>query len=176
MNSFPTFHSIDRFTFDDMEPTAIVSVEGVNLRDLYVPREISIYYVATKTTVHHHFDPPINFRLDKANQKTDGYVRNVLGGIGIFTVIPGAKPQSEATSVVTSLGGYRIMCAGNTTSKWLRTILPYGTIIDVHEVSNFVYPKELIPAWCGYLHKNSRYCSLTKMWTLVHYLRYNGEI
>ena len=159
-----------------MIPTVIIAGEGSNLKNQYIPREVSIYYVNTKTVNHFHFDPPTNFSLDRANQKTDAFIRNELGGIGVFTVIPGARPQSEVTSVITNLGGYRIFCAGSITRRWLQTILPYGDIIDVQESTKFVYPKELVFTWCGYFHKNVRYCSLAKLWTLVYFLKFNGEI
>ena len=157
-------------------PTVIVTLEGVNLAEEYIVRELSIYYPSSKTSIHHHYDPPTNYCLDEADRKTDSYIRNRCGGVGVFTPIPGARPYTESTSDITSLGGCRIICAGGIASKWLRTILPYGDIVDIQESTKFVYPKELISTWCGFLHNNTRFCSFAKLWTLVYFLKFSGEI
>ena len=159
-----------------MVSSVVVTIEGVNLSEGYIVRELSIYYVGTKSTRHHHFNPPTNFHLNEDNRKTDAYTRKKLGGLGVFTVIPGGKPYEESAAIVTELGAYKIICAGEITRKWLRTILPHGNIVDIQETTKFVYPKELVSTWCGYFHANFRYCSYGKLLTLVYFLKFSGEI
>ena len=94
-------------------------------------------------------------------------------------MIPGAKPYSESKTVATSLSEFRVICAGNVAAKWLAEILPTGHIVDIQDSTTFVHPEEpisTISTWCGYQHKNFRYCSLTKLWTLVYFLKFSGEI
>ena len=81
-----------------MVSSVVVTIEGVNLSEGYIVRELSIYYVGTKSTRHHHFNPPTNFHLNEDNRKTDAYTRKKLGGLGVFTVIPGGKPYEESAA------------------------------------------------------------------------------
>ena len=159
-----------------MVATVVVTGEGSNLKSGYRVRELSLFFVKTQQVRHYFFDPEPGMAMSTDEKQTDSYIRRKLGGIGVETVIPGALPYHELNIIITALGGYRILCAGEIAKKWLHTILPFAHIIDVLALTGFVYPQELIAANCTFKHSNPRYCSFSKLWTLVHYLRVHGEI
>ena len=157
-----------------MVATVIVSAEGVCLaEDDYVVRELSIYFCESRTVQHYTFDPPQRELLG-TEKRTNFYVRNVLHGLGVYDVIPGSREYTASTEIITSLGNYQILCVGNVAYAWLKSILPYGNIIDIQKITDFIYPKNLPRMCCGINH-NSRYCALSKLWTVMFYLMFSGK-
>ena len=119
---------------------------------------------------HYTFDPPQR-ELTAVEKKTNNYTRKVLHGVGVYDVIPGALPYEESRRIITSLGDYKIVCAGNVAAAWLKSILPYGDITDIQTLTPFTYPKDMPEITCGVNHC-PRYCSKEKLWTLVFYFKY----
>ena len=157
-----------------MTATVIVSAEGVYLAENdYIVRELSIYFCETRTVQHFTFDPPQR-ELSGTEKRTNFYVRNILHGLGVYDIISGSREYSDSTKIVTALGNYQILCVGNVAYAWLKTILPYGNIINIQNKTDFSYPKNLPRMCCGINH-NSRYCALSKLWTLVFYFMFSGK-
>ena len=73
-----------------MVATVFVSAEGVYLAEGdYIVRELSLYFVETRTVKHYTFDPPQR-KLVGMELRTNHYVRNILHGVGVYDVIPGS--------------------------------------------------------------------------------------
>ncbi len=148
--------------------SVIVSVSGVNLSHHYIVREMSIYFVGDDSTRHYFFNRPSHLQLTQGKKRTDYYTREVLGGIGILTYIPGALEYDSHRKILNSLGArYRIFFAGHVTHKFLTELMPYADIVDVQLISTFTYPKNL-PNCCNGNH-TPRQCSLAKLIHLKHH-------
>ena len=157
-----------------MVATVIVSGEGVYLKEGdYVVREISIYYCETGKVLHYTFDPPQR-ELSAMEKRTNYYIRNVLHGVGVFDIIPGALPNVISQDIVRALGDYQILCVGNVAYGWLKTVLPWGNVVNIQSRTDFAYPKNLPEMCCGVQH-NSRYCALSKLWVVVFYFMFSDK-
>ena len=96
-----------------MVATVIVSGEGVYLSEAdYVVRELSLYFCDSGTVKHYTFDPPQR-ELTGMEKRTNNYVKKVLGGVGVYDVIPGALEYDISKSIITALGDCQILCVGN---------------------------------------------------------------
>ena len=157
-----------------MVRTVILSPEGVYLaKDDYVVRVLSIYFCETGKIEHHTFDPPQR-ELTEMEKKTNSYVRNVLHGVGVFDVIAGASECNVCRDILTGLRDCQILCVGNVAYAWLKTILPYGNIVDIQSRTDFKFPKNIPEICCGVGH-NSRYCALSKLWVVVFYFMFSNK-
>ena len=157
-----------------MVATVFVSAEGVYLAEGdYVVRELSVYFCETGKIVHYTFDPPQR-ELTGMEKRTNHYIRNVLHGVGVFDVIPGAMPSSASRDIVKGLGNYQILCVGNVANAWLKTIIPWGNVVDIQSRTDFTYPKNIPKISCGVQH-NCRYCALSKLWVIVFYFMFSDK-
>ena len=145
-----------------MIDTAIVSLEGVNLRSGLVVREMSIYFPRHGSFRHYFFEAP-HLELTYGDRQTDRYYRNILGGIGLETPIPGALRPRCVEEILQSLSRHYIYICGNVGYQYIRSILPYSRITDVQRVSAFTYPNSLEAAGCGVACHAPRRCSLSKL-------------
>ena len=167
-------YNLSFLQFLAMVATVFVSAEGVYLAEGdYVVRELSVYYCETGEIRHYTFDPPQRF-LTGEEVRTNYYVRNVLDGVGVFDVIPGAMSSSASQDIVTALGNYQILCVGNVAYAWLKTILPCGNVVNIQSRTDFTYPKNIPEMCCGVQH-NSRYCALSKLWVVVFYFMFSDK-
>ena len=158
-----------------MAPRILISLEGLNFEGGYRVREMSIYFCETGTTRDYVFNPPLYQQLSENDEKTDFYVRRVLGGLGARTFIPHAKPYEEAFRIINSLSRCHILCVGNVAYKWLRNILPASSIDELQERTGFKYPKVLKKGSCKLPH-NPRYCSNAKICYVTNFLKSAGDI
>ena len=157
-----------------MVATIFVSLEGVNLSEWdCVIRELSVYFCETGKVQHFTFDPP-DRTLSPSEKKTDNYVRQHLGGVGVFDEIPGSLSNHRSQEILTSLGGYQILCAGNVAFSWIKRVLPFGDVKNIQINTDFKFPRELQGTFCGVVH-TPRYCSLSKLWVIVYYFRFSGK-
>lgn len=143
-------------------PTVIVSLEGVNLASGFIVREMSLYFVYDRSYRHYFFKKPLGFEMSEEDRRTDRYYRNILGGIGLTQLIPGALDYRCVAEILLSLHGYFIYTCGNVSSQFLRRNLPYARITDIQDVSTFTYSSSLQGGDCGIEHP-ARYCSLSKI-------------
>ena len=150
--------------------TVLVSITGVNLKHHFILRELSLYFVNEDATRHYFFDRPLGLHLTREDKQTDRYTENMLGGLGIFTSIPGSLNYSAHRGILTSLGvRYSLMCVGHVTHKFLCDLLPYADITDIQSTTTFKYPADLPDAKCGHDHI-ARQCSLAKLKYLRGYV------
>ena len=157
-----------------MVATVLVSGEGVYLSEAdYVVRELSLYFCESGTVKHYTFDPPQR-DLTGMEKRTNNYVKKVLGGVGVYDVIPGALDYDSSKSIITALGDCQILCVGNVAYAWLKKILPYGDVVDIQTRTDFKYPKNIPDICCGVQH-NSRYCALSKLWVVIFYFMFSNK-
>ena len=101
--------------------------------------------------------------------KTESFAKRILGAAGINDFAAGLLDYNSHIGILYSLADFRIYCAGHVAHKFLTNVLPYADIYDIQEISTHTFPKELPTAWCGISH-NPRYCSLAKLWNIVHFV------
>ena len=141
--------------------TAIVSLEGINLPRGLVVREMSIFYPNDGSFRHYFFDPP-DLDLNEDDRQTERFYRNVLGGTGIWEPIRGSLPYINLHYLLQKHSAYELFTVGNISQNFLIERLPLTRIINIQDVSVFIYPRVMEPAGCGVNH-NPRYCSLAKL-------------
>ena len=110
--------------------------------------------------------------MTHADRQTERYSKKVLGGLGIDEHADGSLEYYAHIPVIQSLQEYRILLVGNVAEKFVRSILPYGDVWDLQNVTSLTYPKQLHSAYCGIPH-NARYCSLAKLWYIKSYVDSN---
>jgi hypothetical protein len=142
--------------------TVIVSFEGVNLRSGFIPRELSIYYLADGSFRHYFFLPPRHLELTHGEKQTERFYRTILGGIGLHDKVEGAIPYSNVEYLLLAHAEYSIYTVGHIATRFIAEFLPHAAITNVQDVAAFVYPRTLEPSGCGVAH-NPRYCSLSKL-------------
>lgn len=148
---------------------AIVSLEGINLSSRYVLKEMSLRIEDENSCRHYIFNRPADLVLTAKDRKTERFARNVLGAAGIDEYCTGSLEYYSHISILRSLQGYTIYCAGHVALKFLSAILPDVEVYDIQEVAGHVFPKELPHVWCG-LNHNARYCALAKLWNMVFFM------
>jgi hypothetical protein len=123
---------------------------------------MSLYFPRHRSYRHFFFQSPRSLQLTMGDKQTDRYYKDILGGIGLSTFIPGSLNYRCVAEILLSLHGYYIYTCGNVAYHFIRSNLPYSRLTDIQTVSAFVYPPTLPPAGCGMDHP-PRYCSFSKI-------------
>ncbi len=127
--------------------TALVSITGVNLKHRFILRELSLYFTSEDVTQHYFFDHPLDLHLTREEKQTDRYTQNKLGGLGVYTIIPGSLNYSVHRDILTFLEArYNLTCAEHVTHKFLSDLLPHADITDIQSTTAFKYPA-LLQIW-----------------------------
>ncbi len=143
--------------------TVLVSITGVNLKHQFILRELSLYFTSEDVAQHYCFGHPLDLHLAREEKQTDRYTQNMLGGLGVYTVIPGSLNYSAHRDILTFLEArYNLICVGHVTHKFISNLLPYADIADIQNTTTFKYPAELPNANCGFNHL-ARHCCLAKL-------------
>ena len=145
---------------------AVVSVDGINLSSRFILKEMSIRLENENSYRHFVFNKPADLEMTAKDKKTKSFAKRILGAAGINDFAAGALDYYSHIGILYSLTDFRIYCAGHV---FLTNILPYADIYNIQEISTHTFPKELPTAWCGISH-NPRYCSLAKLWNIVHFV------
>ena len=150
-----------------MQNTVYVSISGTNFATQFIVREMSLFFPNNSSWRHYFFDTPRGLRLSDGDKKTDWFTRRVLGGIGIYSRLPGSLEYGQHRAILVKLGtNHKICCAGHISAQFLQNLLPYADIEDLQQTHPFNYPRSLPTANCGTDHK-PRFCSLAKLRYLI---------
>ena len=138
--------------------SVFVAIEGFNLKQGYVIKELSIVQ-PNDTFQHYQFKTPENFTPSAAERKTIYYTKHYLNGFSIEDEC--YLPNHIHPTILCELKTFKIYVAGEITKLFLSNILPETIIIDVCSLLDFRYPNELPESHCFRTHRQ-RYCSLAK--------------
>ena len=138
--------------------SVFVAIEGFNLKQGYVIKELSIVH-PDDTFQHYQFKTPENFIPSAVERKTINYTKNYLNGFSVEDEC--YLPNNLHSTILNEFKNFKIYVAGEITTRFLLHILPEASIINVCSVINIQYPKELPDPHCFRTHRH-RYCSLAK--------------
>ena len=166
-------HLLPESTNRSMSPApkiAVISIEGINFSSGFILKELSIRVQEEASTRHYVFNRPADLQMTAKDSRTESYCKRVLGAAGINDYTIGSLDYYTHVGILYSLANHTIYCAGHVAHKFLSNLLPYTCIYDIQDIATHVFPKELPSAWCG-LNHNPRYCSLAKLWNMVHFVQ-----
>ena len=138
--------------------SVFIAIEGFNLKQGYVIKELSIIY-CDATYQHYQFKTPENFTPTAADRVTINHTKTYLNGFSIEDDF--YLPNDLHTTILKEFVNFKIYVAGDITNNFIANILPESGIIDVCSLIDFRYPTELPDPHCFRNHL-ARYCSLAK--------------
>ena len=165
--SFTATHSPHRNMIVN-KPIAIVSVDGPNLSSGFVLKEMSIFIEDEFTSRHYLFRRPVNLHMGEMDRRTERFHHQILGGLRFDEHNCASLEYYTHVGIIQSLSNHRIYCAGHIAYKFLTGLLPQGDVLDIQQISDHTFSKELDRAPCGIAH-NPRYCSLSKLWDIRNF-------
>lgn len=138
--------------------SVVISIEGFNLQRDYIIKELSVIH-QDDGYQHYQFKTPRDFIPTNQDLKTISFTKKYLNG---FSLIDDHHLDNEIhESILKEFAKYTIYVAGEITQRFISKILPETTVIDVYDIMDFKYPKELPDPSCFSYHL-FRYCSLAK--------------
>ena len=135
-----------------------IAIEGFNLKQGYIIKELSIVY-PDDSHQHYQFKTPENFTPSAADRTTINYTKNYLNGFSIEDNF--YLPNDLHLTILNEFVNFKIYVAGEITQRFISDILPETSIVDVCSLIDFKYPTELPDPHCFRNHR-ARYCSLAK--------------
>ena len=138
--------------------SVFVSIEGFNLKQGYIIKELSIIHT-DNTFQHYHFKVPDTLIPTAAEMKTINYTEIKLNEFSLKDEC--YLPNDVHLLILNNFKNFRIYVAGELTKLFLSNIITEADIIDICSIFDFQYPKVLDNPQCFVVHK-PRYCSLAK--------------
>ena len=138
--------------------SVVIAIEGFNLKQGYVIKELSIVY-SDNTYQHYQFKTPETFVPTAADIKTINYTNQYLNGFSIEDNY--YLPNILHSTILNEFKNFKIYVVGQITRRFISNILLETAIIDVCSLMDFQFPDELPDPHCFKPHRY-RYCSLAK--------------
>ena len=134
-----------------------VAVEGYSLPNGFVVKELTV--IKNNSDVDHFIFMKPDVVFTAAETKTIAWTTKYLNGLKLTD---GHIPYNTVPHIISQLSHSKIFCYGSLTTKFLRSIIPLGYIIDV-QLKGFSLPKNLKDSHlrCGRSHP-IRFCAMAK--------------
>ena len=157
-----------RFTFKAHQIMTIVALEGFQLQNEFILKELFIEN-SNREFRQFIFKAPLHQHLSEVDCKTIRFTTRHLSRLSYTT---GDIPYTELEGILQTLKDSCIYTYGYTARNFLSTQLPTTVVIDIQELG-YNMPPDLVKRPC-FINHRARYCAVSKTYAIRIFLDNNN--